>query len=158
MTRRFRRVRIRRARLADMDELASLHHAQFHLAFAGIIGAEALAPRTAEYFRRRFVRHVPRISVAWLPRQMAGFSLVRRGYLQMLFVRPGLQSRGVGRALLRNAERRGARTLDCFAVNLRARAFYRREGWRLIRRFRLSFAGDRHNAVFFAALRRTAER
>ena len=65
-------------------------------------------------------------------------ALDHAAYLNLLLVAEGKQSRGVGAALLTHAERR-ARASGCrhmvflvTAQNRRARAFYRRQGYRLV--------------------------
>jgi len=65
-------------------------------------------------------------------------ALDRAAYLRLLLVAEGEQSRGVGAALLRDAERR-ARASGCrhlvllvTAANRRARDFYSRHGYRLV--------------------------
>ncbi len=65
-------------------------------------------------------------------------ALDRAAYLRLLLVAEGKQSRGVGAALLRDAERR-ARASSCrhlvllvTAANRRARDFYSRHGYRLV--------------------------
>jgi len=65
-------------------------------------------------------------------------ALDRAAYLRLLLVAEGKRSRGVGAALLRDAERR-ARASGCrhlvllvTAANRRARDFYSRHGYRLV--------------------------
>jgi GNAT superfamily N-acetyltransferase len=71
--------------------------------------------------------------LAWV---IATRALDRAAYLRLLLVAEGHQSRGVGAALLADAERR-ARASDCrhlvllvTTTNRRARTFYRRHGYR----------------------------
>jgi GNAT superfamily N-acetyltransferase len=73
------------------------------------------------------------IGLAWVITTRA---LDRAAYLRLLLVAEGEQSRGVGAALLEDAERR-ARALGCrhlvllvTATNRRGRAFYARQGYR----------------------------
>lgn len=59
-----------------------------------------------------------------------GFCGLNGGFLEGLFVRYGAQSRGIGRELLRAAkEGRNRLALCVYRRNLRAAAFYRREGF-----------------------------
>ena len=59
----------------------------------------------------------------------------------MMFVDPAAHRTGAGRALLAEAEARGARSLECFRDNLAARHFYEAHGWRLARGYARDFAG-----------------
>ncbi len=52
-------------------------------------------------------------------------------------------------ALLAECEARGARSLECFRDNTKARAFYEAHGWRLARSYARDFAGDTHHFVFY---------
>lgn len=54
------------------------------------------------------------------------------GWIEQLFVAPGHQGAGIGSLLLQHAQRRadGPLQLWTFQVNTRARAFYRRHGFR----------------------------
>ena len=70
-----------------------------------------------------------------------GFSLVTDGHIDMLFVDPAVSRRGVGAALLRDAERKGARSLECFRDNAGARAFYEHHGWRVAEEYERPFLG-----------------
>lgn len=73
------------------------------------------------------------IGLAWV---IATRALDRAAYLRLLLVAEGAQSRGVGAALLEDAERRvstrGSRhmVLLVTTTNRRARTFYRRQGYR----------------------------
>ncbi|HEY6202777.1 MAG TPA: GNAT family N-acetyltransferase [Candidatus Limnocylindria bacterium] len=73
------------------------------------------------------------LGLAWV---MTTRALDRAAYLRLLLVAEGQQSRGVGAALLADSERR-ARASGCrhlvllvTTTNRRARAFYRRRGYR----------------------------
>ena len=75
------------------------------------------------------------VGVAWVVLTRA---LDRAAYLRLLLVAEGSQRRGVGSALLHDAERRVQRSgsrhmiLLVTTANRRARAFYRREGYRKV--------------------------
>ncbi len=75
------------------------------------------------------------IGLAWVITTRA---LDRAAYLRLLLVGEGKQSRGVGAALLEDAERR-ARRLGCrhmvllvTTTNRKARSFYRSQGYRYV--------------------------
>lgn len=61
-----------------------------------------------------------------------GFTGLSGEHIEGIFVRPSLQSRGIGRALLDRAKNAHSRlTLNVYRKNERAAAFYRREGFRV---------------------------
>jgi len=143
-------VLLRPAVLADIEALATVAHDSFHQAFVGIMSAASLAQRPLSFFVERFAVQWPDLVVALVEDRIVGFSLVRNGHIDMLFVDPGVQARGVGRALLAGAEARGARTLECFRDNHLARAFYEKHGWRLTSALRRSFCGEEYDFVTYA--------
>ncbi len=59
----------------------------------------------------------------------AGFLARRSTEVDMLYLAPPARGQGLGRALLAEAKAEGHLTLWTFQANLRARAFYRREGF-----------------------------
>jgi GNAT superfamily N-acetyltransferase len=72
-----------------------------------------------------------RVVVAEADGEMVGFSAVRAGWLEHLYVAPGWQGRGVGGSLLDRAmtEHPGGLSLWAFAANTRAIALYGRAGF-----------------------------
>jgi ribosomal protein S18 acetylase RimI-like enzyme len=72
-----------------------------------------------------------RVTVADAAGEIVGFSAVRDGWLDHLYVTPARQGRGIGGALLAQAmrESRGGLTLWAFVANDRALALYRRAGF-----------------------------
>ena len=62
---------------------------------------------------------------------LVGFCVVRAGWVEHLYVRPGYQGQGIGRALLSAAmaENEGELLLWVFEENLGARRFYERVGF-----------------------------
>lgn len=73
------------------------------------------------------------------PESAAAFAMADRqeGCVFAMFVRPGFEGRGLGRALMAEAERRLFRDHDTIWLNtgadadIRAHGFYRRLGWRM---------------------------
>lgn len=69
-------------------------------------------------------------------REILGFISVweAENFVHHLFVSPGHQRKGVGKALLEDlsSRRNGPFTLKCIAANGAALAFYRKQGWRAI--------------------------
>jgi GNAT superfamily N-acetyltransferase len=59
------------------------------------------------------------------------------------------QGQGHGAALLADAEARGARSLEAFAANLRARRFYEARGWRKTREYERDFVGQVRAIVYY---------
>jgi len=113
-------VRIRRARSEDVSAIARIAAESYRHAFAAILEPRALQARGTVFFRRRLRRMRTRLRVATLRGRVVGFSLTTRRHLDMLFVAPRLTGRGAGLRLLRDVERRGVRTLECFRDNVHA--------------------------------------
>jgi len=82
---------------------------------------------------------------------LVGFLLMANGHIDMLFMDPAASGRGGGAALLREAEQRGARTLECFRDNHAARRFYERHGWQVQREYDREFAGKSRSFVLYAS-------
>jgi len=140
---------VRPAAEADVPAMAAVSSASYRVAFAGILPTEVLAQRSPEHFRERFAETWPRMAVAEQDGRIVAFSLVTAGHIDMLFVDPERLGHGAGIALLRAAERAGAETLECFADNAPARAFYERAGWRLTKQYEREFAGAMMRFVLF---------
>jgi putative acetyltransferase len=142
-------LELRPARPEDAEELARVAHDSFHAAFAGIMSQAALAQRPLAFFVERFGKDWRHVTVALRNSRIVGFSMVREGHIDMLFVDPAVQARGVGKALLAACEAGGARTLESFRDNREARAFYEKHGWRLDASLRRSFCGEDYDFVTY---------
>ena len=132
-------MRITRARATHVPELAALMSGSPLLRRYGVTRASARAS-LSEGLRARDlvvlgVEGGEIVGLAWVVPTRA---LDRAAYLRLLLVAEGWQGRGVGSALLRDAERRVRRTgsrhmvLLVTTTNRGARAFYRREGYRRV--------------------------
>jgi len=143
-------VSLRPATAADAPVLARVAHASFHQAFAGIMSAAALAQRPLPFFVERFGVQWPQVVVAERAGRIVGFSMVRERHIDMLFVDPGAQARGVGKVLLDGCEAGGAITLECFRDNRQARDFYEKHGWKLTQSLRRAFCGEDYDFVLYA--------
>ena len=76
--------------------------------------------------------------------ELLGFLGLEGDYLAGIFVRPGEQSRGLGRQLLDRAkEVRDRLGLNVYQKNVRALSFYRREGFRVLDEGTDRAAGER---------------
>jgi putative acetyltransferase len=71
------------------------------------------------------------------------------GHIDMLFMDPSAGGRGGGALLLKEAELRGAQTLECFRDNHGARRFYERHGWHVDQEYDREFAGRSRSFVFY---------
>ncbi|MBM3533832.1 MAG: GNAT family N-acetyltransferase [Alphaproteobacteria bacterium] len=143
-------VSLRPATPADVQTLAKVAHDSFHQAFSGIMSPASLAQRPPSFFIERFSAQWPDLVAAIAGGRIVGFSMVRQGHIDMLFVDPGAQARGVGKALLAGAEAGGAKTLECFRDNHLARGFYERHGWLHASSLRRSFCGEDYDFVTYA--------
>lgn len=143
-------VSLRPATFADAEALARVAHDSFHRAFAGIMSPAALAQRPLSFFVERFGVQWPHVVVAEREGAIVGFSMVRERHIDMLFVDPDAQARGVGKVLLAGAEAGGAITLECFRDNRQARDFYEKHGWKLTKSLSRTFCGEEYDFVLYA--------
>ena len=76
------------------------------------------------------------VRVAFLHGRMAGFVAASRASVAQLYIRKGLQRRGIGTRLLEWAKEQSAGSLwlYTFARNAGARAFYERHGFTIVAR------------------------
>lgn len=140
---------LRPALAKDVPAMANVAAQAYSQAFAGILEPEALAQRNAAFFEAHFAPRVDRVHLAEQDGQVLGYSLVSDGHLDQLFIAPQSQGKGIGAALLAQAEAAGTRSLECFRYNQDARAFYEAKGWRLTRSYEREFAGKVHAFVFY---------
>ncbi len=144
---------VRPAGPADFPAIAAIAEAAYRAAFAGILTPGTLAHYERAHFALRFALEPHAPVVATDADGIAlGFHLTHGGRLHMLFVDPARRARGIGAALLADAEARGATTLESFRDNAHARAFYERHGWRLAESYMRTFAGRPHDFVAYAKL------
>ncbi|WP_165820023.1 GNAT family N-acetyltransferase [Microvirga sp. KLBC 81] len=118
-------------------------------AFATILEPEVLATRNAAFFAERFRSSRERMLLAEENGKIAGFLLMADGHIDMLFMDPAVSGQGGGARLLEAAEKRGAKSLECFRDNHGARRFYERHGWRVTRAYEREFAGRNRSFVFY---------
>jgi putative acetyltransferase len=142
-------VIVRPARAEDIPALAMVAERSYRDAFAGILEPEVLEGRNAAFFAERFASSWERMLVALEDDAPIGFLLMTEGHIDMLFMDPDAGGRGGGMLLLREAETRGARSLECFRDNYGARGFYERHGWRVTREYERDFAGTSRSFVFY---------
>ena len=123
---------IRRATLADADDIARLHRA---------VRAECLPYlpdiHTPEEDRRFFRDRVFVESEVWVAgaQGIDGFCAWRPGWVDHLYVRTDRQGSGIGSALIARAmDAEAALRLYVFQRNARAIRFYEARGFRLVRR------------------------
>jgi putative acetyltransferase len=140
---------IRPAKSTDIDALAEVAARSYGAAFAGILEPEVIATRDVALFAERFASSWARIWVAEHEKSIVGFLLMTDGHIDMLFMDPATIRKGGGARLLKEAEVRGAKSLECFRDNHRARRFYERHGWRITREYEREFAGRSRSFVFY---------
>lgn len=132
---------VRAAWEADIAATAAVASASYRAAFGDILEPDVLAGYDQAFFAVRFTASLARLWIAELDGAVAGFSLVTDRHLDMLFIAPAAQGRGVGQALLADVERRGAVSLESFRDNHKARRFYEHFGWRKVAEYSREFAG-----------------
>jgi putative acetyltransferase len=142
-------VIVRPAKVEDIPALAAIAERSYQSTFAGILEADVLESRNAAFFAERFAASRERILVALSGDMLMGFLLMTDGHIDMLFVDPATSRKGGGAFLLREAEMRGAKSLECFRDNHGARRFYERHGWRVTREYEREFSGQDRSFVFY---------
>jgi putative acetyltransferase len=142
-------LRVRAAAPEDIADLAALASRSYQAAFASILDDAVLRSRDAASFEARFAICWPHMTVVVADNGIWGFLLMMEGHIDMLFMDPAATGKGAGALLLRDAETRGARSLECFRDNHRARSFYERNGWTLTRAYERDFAGKLHSFVYY---------
>ncbi|MCB8822550.1 GNAT family N-acetyltransferase [Microvirga rosea] len=142
-------MRIEPAKREDIPRLALIAELSYRSAFAGILEDEILSTRDAAFFAERFETSWERMLVAFSGESPSGFLLMTEGHIDMLFMDPRSSRRGGGALLLREAERLGATSLECFRDNRHARQFYERHGWRVVHEYERDFAGRSRNFVLY---------
>ncbi|MBM1171685.1 GNAT family N-acetyltransferase [Microvirga arabica] len=140
---------VRSAGADDVQALAAVAERSYRAAFAEILEAEVLQGRNETFFAERFSSSWQHMLVAVSDGRSVGFLLMTDGHIDMLFMDPVASGRGGGALLLKEAERRGGRSLECFRDNHAARRFYKRHGWHVEREYDREFAGKSRSFVFY---------
>jgi putative acetyltransferase len=140
---------VRAAQAEDISALALVAERSYRSAFRHILEEDALTSRDAAFFAARFEADWPRMTVALSGETLIGFLLMTDGHIDMLFMDPDASGKGAGALLLRHAEERGARSLECFRDNHGARRFYERHGWCIEREYDREFAGRSRSFVLY---------
>lgn len=142
-------MKVRDATREDIPALADIAEASYRAAFATILEEEVLASRNAAFFARRFEEAWARMLVVCTDEAPTGFLLMTDRHIDMLFMAPAASGQGGGASLLREAERCGAKSLECFRDNAGARRFYERHGWCVEREYERDFAGKSRSFVLY---------
>jgi ribosomal protein S18 acetylase RimI-like enzyme len=121
-------IAYRQLRSDDIDSAAAVHRASLDEQLPWLAGRH-----TADDDRGYFRDHVFKVCEVWgafEEGKMIGVVAFREGWIDQLHVMPGAQGRGVGSALLREAQARFPRlSLWTFQRNERARRFYEARGF-----------------------------
>jgi GNAT superfamily N-acetyltransferase len=128
-------ITLRRAEPADAAAVADVFLRSFHATYAFPLAHTDDEVR--EWVRTRLVP----LMETWVaadggtPPRVVGFATVEPGWLEQLYVDPDRLGEGIGRALLDHAKRRqpDGLLLWTFQVNHRARRFYERNGFEIVR-------------------------
>lgn len=128
-------ITIRAYEPRDFDAVAALWR---RARLDAVPSVEARAPHTPEEDRAHLatcVMPTHRVFVAERAGVVVGFASLEHDVLGHLYVDPPAQRRGIGGALLAHAKSlsRGRLSLFTHQVNVRARAFYERRGFRAVR-------------------------
>jgi putative acetyltransferase len=139
----------RPAQMVDIPWLVETTLAAYRTVFAPLLPACDWSAFDGDWFAERFKRQWPDVMIAEVENGPVGFCLMTDANIDMLFIAEGCRRNGTGLVLLRQAEARGARTLECFAVNVLARQFYARHGWTSAGSQSRVFAGSRCEFVSY---------
>jgi GNAT superfamily N-acetyltransferase len=123
-------IEIRRATGADADAVADLWLTSFDDALPTV-----QRPHDDDHVRRWIRDHLVARTEAWVAvrgGEVVAILGLAPGWIEQLYVAPGHQGSGVGGRLVGFAQERADDELQLwtFQVNARARAFYRRHGFR----------------------------
>jgi ribosomal protein S18 acetylase RimI-like enzyme len=123
---------LRRLELDDMDRAAAVHRASFDHALPTLTGLHT-PEEDRWYFRERVFAACE--LWGWFDNQdLVGIIAFREGWIDQLYILPSSQGVGIGTALLAIAKSRFPRlSLWTFQRNTRARRFYERHGFMLVR-------------------------
>ena len=130
---------IRPGRADDVEALARLWHEAWHDAHATLVPRGLVEQRTVENFVPRLQALIEREDLLVWGEPPGGFVAVAEDELYQLMVGAAARGTGAAAALLRAGRERireaghGVAWLDCAVGNERARCFYEREGWRIVR-------------------------
>jgi putative acetyltransferase len=123
---------LRRLKLADMDEAATVHRRSFDHALPTLAGLHT--PEEDRWFFRERMFTACQLWGYFDDNELVGIIAFREGWIDQLYVRPSSQGRGVGTALLRVAQGlHGKLSLWTFQQNAAARRFYERHGFVLMK-------------------------
>jgi len=135
-------VQIRSGTEADVDELVRISHAIWRHSVAKMLGLDVNHwPMIAGIMRAELIPISHAILVAARGSQAIGYSYRNGAMIEDLWVDPPFQGARIGSQLLRaqveTIAAGGYRTasLECLEVNVHARRFYEREGWRPVYRY-----------------------
>ncbi|HET7181284.1 MAG TPA: GNAT family N-acetyltransferase [Candidatus Limnocylindrales bacterium] len=128
-------ITIRRAEPADAAAVADVFLRSFHATYAFPLAHTDSEVR--EWVRARLVPEMETwVAVpAGRPEEILGFATIEPGWLEQLYVDPDHLGEGIGRHLLAKAKERqpDGLLLWTFQVNARARRFYERNGFTVVR-------------------------
>lgn len=128
-------VVVRPARPDDAERVAAIWEQGWREVHPGEVPAALLEARTSASFRRRAADRVTDTLVAVVGGTVAGFVMSDGDEVDQVYVAPAGRGSGVAAALLSAAEERIRATghhaawLAVVGGNVRARAFYGRQGW-----------------------------
>lgn len=123
-------VILRRADSDDVIALSNMLEQSWFTHWGPHVSAESRARFVREQPARGYVQALwTDIIVAEQDGEVVGMYHLEGDYLHAIHVAPGRIGSGIGRALMDEAEAKGARRLEVRAFNTRAQQFYARRGW-----------------------------
>jgi GNAT superfamily N-acetyltransferase len=129
-------MNVRPAEASEIHRLARIWYAGWQDAHADILPEELRRVRTLEAFEQRMRDGLAHTRVIGSTGSPLGFSMMKGGELNQLYVAAEARGTGAAQALIADAEQRLAATgapliwLACAIGNDRAARFYEKSGWR----------------------------
>jgi ribosomal protein S18 acetylase RimI-like enzyme len=132
---------VRTALASDMDALIALSRRTISASYRLFLGDEAVDAFLGSGAVDRYVAdNIGRCSVLVRDREIVGYSVCQDNVIDLMMIDHAVHRQGLGSALLRQIEQTLLQKydelrLESFENNEKANAFYRKNGWRELRRY-----------------------
>ena len=134
-------VTIRAAQRSDIDPLIDLSRRTIRASYASFLGKDGVEAFIGSGAADDYVRdHISSCLVILKGDQVVGYCVAKGALIDLMMIDHDKQRQGLGSTLLHHAEEvlfkeHSELSLESFEPNEVAKAFYRRHGWREVRRY-----------------------